>query len=56
MERDPVIVQILCCSGKVRGWARFCSFYFIKLIAIKRCRRWEIFTGAWGELLSVLSQ
>ena len=49
MERDPVILQIPHCSRKVKGWARFRCFYCIKLITIKRCRGWEIFTGAWGN-------
>ena len=44
-----MILQIICCSGKVRGWGRFHCFYFIKLIAVKRHRRWKIFTGAWGN-------
>ena len=44
-----MILQIPCCSRKVKGWVRFCCFYFIKLITVKRRRGWEIFTGAWGN-------
>ena len=61
MEQDPVILQITHCSRKVKGGARFCCFYCIKLITVKKkkeekAQRAGNIYRCLGELLSVFSQ